>query len=392
MANRIGAAESRAVAGEGGGREEPFRFFDNREKYLLFVTTCNEKQTIADRLAMEAAHVHPTQPALRVFDAGMGDATVLTRTMRHLHARFPTVPFLMVAKEISEEDVRIGLEKMADRFSEHPDVVLVLTNMAYSEAPNLYPRSERMQARLNWLEVPLEGDAAYDFDKQIRALEAFVHEGWRTTPSKKTGNPLYVTPSVLIIYRRDREWPLERVIPTKGPSRREYDLIIAAQPYRARMPAAAKVRNVLGPLADCIARRGRMVVFQSTGKDPGMDIIRSIWPDENPFQTNRHDILAELQSRLHRSHPDLDYVSESDADAQFRYHLQYRPDDGSSSIGTSTLLAAWNAATYVAQIEDERIMAALSDERYLEATAQVLEKNHGLWFTDESFAVTRRAD
>ena len=375
-----------------GGQDQPFRFFDNREKYLLFVTTCNEKQAIADRLAMEASHIQPRQPALRVFDAGMGDATVLTRTMRHLHARFPTVPFLVVAKEISEEDVRIGLEKMADRFAEHPDMVLVLTNMFYSEAPNLYPRSESMQARINWLEAPLEGNAAYDFDKQIRALEPFVHESWRTTPSKRTGNPLYVNPTVLIIYRRDREWPLAPVLPAKGPGRREYDFIIAAQPYRARMPAAAKVRNVLAPLAGSLARRGRMVVFQSTGKDPGMDIIRSIWPDEDPFQTNRHQLLEELQSRLRATRTDLDYISEADADAEFRYHLQYRPDEGSSSIGTSTLLAAWNAVTYVAQIEDERIMDALSDEKYLEATGSVLEKNHGLWFTDESFVVSRRED
>ena len=72
--------------------------------------------------------------------------------------------------------------------------------------------------------------------------------------------------------------------------------------------------------------------------------------------------------------------------------MQYRPDEGSSSIGTSTLLAAWNAATYVAQIEDERIMESLADERYLDASTRVLERNNGLWFTDESFIVARRRD
>ena len=87
----------------------PFRFFDNREKYLLFVTTCNEKQVIAERVAMDIKHLRPGLPALRVFDAGMGDATVLTRMMRHLQYRFPTVPFLVVGKEISPEDVRISL-------------------------------------------------------------------------------------------------------------------------------------------------------------------------------------------------------------------------------------------------------------------------------------------
>ena len=32
-----------------------FRFFDNRQKYLLFVNTCGEKQTIANRVAMVTA-------------------------------------------------------------------------------------------------------------------------------------------------------------------------------------------------------------------------------------------------------------------------------------------------------------------------------------------------
>jgi hypothetical protein len=89
-----------------------FRFYDNRQKYLLFVTTCSEKQVVAQRVGMELANIHPRPPALRVFDAGMGDGTVLARTMRAMHTRFPTMPFYIVGKELSVEDVRLVLEKM----------------------------------------------------------------------------------------------------------------------------------------------------------------------------------------------------------------------------------------------------------------------------------------
>ena len=119
--------------------DKPFRFYDNREKYLLFVTTCSEKWVVADRVGMELGHISPKPPAIRIFDAGMGDATVLTRVMRQVHAQSPTVPMLAVAKEISLEDVRLGLEKMPDRFFEHPETVLVVTNMRYTEAPGLSP-------------------------------------------------------------------------------------------------------------------------------------------------------------------------------------------------------------------------------------------------------------
>ena len=69
-------------------------------------------------------------------------------------------------------------------------------------------------------------------------------------------------------------------------------------------------------------------------------------------------------------------------------HMQ--PADISSNIGTSTLLAAWNAAIYVAQIEDDRVHDAMSRGDYLRATREVLQKYQALWFADESFVVTRQ--
>src|ERR1700754_4749112 len=52
-----------------------FRFFDNRQKYLLFVSTCSEKTEIANRVSLELATLQPSPPALRLFDAGGGDGT-----------------------------------------------------------------------------------------------------------------------------------------------------------------------------------------------------------------------------------------------------------------------------------------------------------------------------
>jgi hypothetical protein len=68
------------------------------------------------------------------------------------------------------------------------------------------------------------------------------------------------------------------------------------------------------------------------------------------------------------------------------------PNEVSASIGTSTLLAAWNAAIYVAQIEDQRLANAMSDDAYLEATREVLRGHGGLWFWDESYVISRRLD
>ena len=74
-----------------------------------------------------------------MFDAGVGDGTVMARVMRAMHSRFPNMPFYIAGKEISLEDVRLTLQKVPDRLFEHPATVVVLTNMHYAEAPWLTP-------------------------------------------------------------------------------------------------------------------------------------------------------------------------------------------------------------------------------------------------------------
>ena len=385
-----------AGVGPAGSGDEPFRFFDNREKYLLFVTTTSEKPMVAARIGRELDLIQPRPPALRVFDAGTGNGVVMSHVLRQMHQRFPTVPVCVVGKEISMEDTRLTLSTLPDRLAEHPSTVVVLTNMLYSESPYLYPNSPENQAKLNWHEVALEGNSAHEFFQQIEGLDRVLTDGWQTTTSAKSGNPIYATPSVLVLYRKDHEFVLDDVIPRNIGARQPggYDLALAAQPYRSRTPAEPKVRSVLAPLARSLAVNGRLVVVQSTGHDPGMEIIRRIWPTEDPFETPRHTLIGELERQLNGDGggPDAPFAFEgaSDDRSLFTYHLHAMPNEVSSRISTSTILAAWNAAVYVAQIEDERITAELRAGTYLAPTADVVRKHGGLWFQDESFVVVRR--
>src|SRR5690606_24991544 len=92
-----GPAKRNGEAGTETQTDRPFRFYDNRQKYLAFVNTTNEKWKVAERAARELAHLKPRPPAVRIFDAGMGDATVLTHLMRAMHRRFPIMPCFIVA-------------------------------------------------------------------------------------------------------------------------------------------------------------------------------------------------------------------------------------------------------------------------------------------------------
>ena len=88
----------------------------------------------------------------------------------------------------------------------------------------------------------------------------------------------------------------------------------------------------------------------------------------------------------------FDYDPYPDYRSIFRYHMHTLPSEVAGSIGTSTLFAAWNAAIYVAQVEDHRVAEAAADGRYLEATKEVLQKHGALWFYDESYVISRRRE
>lgn len=370
-------------------RKATFRFYDNRQNYLSFINTTNEKYAIAKRAGREFHYLQPQPPALRIYDAGMGDATVLSDCMRDLHQRFPTVPLVVVAKEISMEDVRIGLDKMVDRFCEHPATVLVLTNLNYADC-RLMPADIAAANAMNWQEIKLEGTTSYGYKQQLESMQAVFADGWATQTSATTGNPLFKRPSVMVIYRKDHGILLDAVIPRAGVQNWYYDFILASQPWRARTSAAFKASRIVAPLAKALAPGGRMLVIQSCGGDPAEEVIHEFWPEEVPFPVRRHDIIKELKQVLGREARDFNINVMSDKQSIFSYQMHSLPSEmGGASIGTSTLFAAWNAAVYVNQIEDERLEQVIRDGSYLAATERILNKHGGLHFNDETFVISR---
>jgi hypothetical protein len=107
--------------------------------------------------------------------------------------------------------------------------------------------------------------------------------------------------------------------------------------------------------------------------------------------TSRQDILKTAKQLLGPDGRDMRFADQPDSRAVFRYEMHTLPNELSGSIGTSTLLAAWNAAIYVAQIEDQRLSGAFKDSKFLDATDAVLKERGGLWFYDESYVISRRA-
>ncbi|MEA2522113.1 MAG: hypothetical protein QOI81_1759, partial [Actinomycetota bacterium] len=234
------------------------------------------------------------------------------------------------------------------------------------------------------------GSTTHAYLEQIRALFPQLAEDWRVRTSELTGNPVPQHPAVVVIYRRDREFILRPLLPPREGIEDGYDLVIASQVYRARTPVEAKVRAAIAPLARALAPGGKLVVVQAHGDDPGLEIVRGVWPGEDPFPDGRAQILAVAERQL--SDPDdadLIFEERRDEEALFRYDLHAMPSAQSEHIGTSTTLAAWSAAAYVAQIDEARLAEATVSGAYLEATHEVLRRHGAVWFNDEAFVIRR---
>ena len=168
--------------------------------------------------------------------------------------------------------------------------------------------------------------------------------------------------------------------------------MIASQPYRLRAPLEFKAQKVVSPLVRALGKGGRLLGIHSYGQDPGLEIVQKVWPGENPYTQSRHDVLRTVKAELGKEARRYNFNAYSDARALFRYDMHTLPTEIAESIGTSTLFAAWNAAVYVNQIDDERLAEVLGARRYLDATREVLQAHGRLWFLDESYVISRKRD
>lgn len=383
-----------AIRGLDVDRPAPdFRFYDNRQKYLMFVNTTSEKQAIAKRALDEIAKSRPQPPAIRIMDAGAGDGSALGVVLRGMHTRHPTAPFYVVAKEFGMDNVRLILSRMADRLQEHPQTVLVLTNLKYKESLRLKPHDPAQASRMIWREVALDGDTAGEFEQQIAGLDPWINDHWRVAQDGADGLRSYHEPAVLVLYRRDHRFALDPVLPRRGLARGDFDFILASHPYRARSSLDFKAGQVIAPLVRGLRPNGRLLGIQGFGRDPGMEIVQGIWPEEQPFIHGRDALYAAIGAQLGAEAQDFEFEGLTDREAVFRYHVRLLPDeiDPARPTSSSTLLAAWNAATYAAQIEDTRLGEALVGDLYGQATRETLLRHKGLWFNDEAFVIARRS-
>lgn len=367
-------------------------YHEEREKRMVFTNSCNEKWVIADRALQATNDIKVSQPGFRIFESNLGEGRTLARLLRGLHKTHPTIPFLVVAKKHGLDDLRVSMGNMIDRFLEHPMTVLVITNMYFREAVSFFAQSMPVAMSINWKEVALEGTTGFDFQNQISALHEDFSEDWSVIRGD-SGQVEYERPNVLMIYRQDHRFLLNEIIPKPGYHAPQYDFILASHAYRHAAEYAIKIERVLLPLSTNLAPGGKMLVIQSHDQNPAREILDEFWSRKEVPIESRERLIQSLKKMLSTNRGDYRFSGITDNKSLFRYDMHSLPRDPHEHIGTAALQNAWDNAVYVGQVPHNLVDKIVRDptKRYIDVTRDVIEKNQGLWFTNESFVVTRNA-
>ena len=84
---------------------------------------------------------------------------------------------------------------------------------------------------------------------------------------------------------------------------------------------------MIAPLAKALGPGGRLIAIHSHGNDPGMEIIQKVWPGDNPFIHDRHQILKAVKHELGAAGRDLNFNAYADNRSLFRYDMHTLPSE-----------------------------------------------------------------
>lgn len=367
-----------------------FALHEQRHRYHVFAATTNESWVQADIITEDILRLSHDPTGLRLFFSPMDNGITLTRVLRAVHANYPDMPVQLVIKGWGLEDLRNTMGRMVDRLSEHPMTVLVLTNLYTREAVELKKTAEEGPGGLVWREVALTGGNSYQYQQQVAGLFSDLAHEW-SVRQDKNDFPVYARPSVVTIFREDQRHALRHLIPEEGAAELEFDYCFLNHPFLHSHTMKFRVDYVLKPLIRHLAPGGQMKVVQSLGEDPAHDIVRRVWPDQPLDCVSRHAIISALRRSMRSELSDMSFSGLTDARSLFRFDMHTLPIITKEDSATLSLPGAWNNAVFFSQIKEEVAQAAMRESmHYLDATREVLQKQGGLWFVNETFSISRK--
>ena len=361
------------------------RFFDDRLKYLSFIQNTGEKKAISEKLYPHIASLPNNKSYLKILDAGTGDGTIFTNLIKGFHRYHPYSSLLMAGKEVSFEDLKNTLEKMPDRFVEHPNLLITMTNVKFSEISEVENKKSISGKKIKSFNLILKSNNSFDFNKQITGsmIGNFIKRNWGIEINK-AGRTSYANPCIIRIYREDHKKYLSPFI-TRSYKDDMYDLIIASQAYRAASNVNVKVKNVIGPLMNLLNKNGCLVVTHSSGGKSIQKILKTAFKDLEAFPNKAIDIINFLKVEAGG------FESKFSFGKPFIYNFQFRktPDQKVSELFGNDLDSKWANILYVGQIPEKNILKVERNKTLFSNVKKILHRTKNIEFENEIFKIKK---
>ena len=360
------------------------RFFDDRLKYLSFIQNTSEKKAISEKIFKHISSMPRNKSYLRILDAGTGDGTINSNIIKAFHKFHPYASLYMTGKEISYEDLKNTLEKMPDRFVEHPNLVITMTNVKFSELEKIEQEKKLNKKIIKRIDLILDSDNSFDFNQQIQGskISNFIKKYWGIEIDSN-GRTSYSNPCVIRIYRKDQTKYLNSFINKKKII--GYDLVIASQAYRAASSAKIKVNNVIGPLMKILNESGVLLITHSCGGKSVQKILKMAFKDKEAFPNTAKDILKYIENNLTSGEKKFKFSKPT----SYEFNFKRSPDQTVSELFGHGTDAKWANILYVGQIAEKEIENLEKNVRLLNKVKKQIEKEKELKFENEIFKIQR---
>ena len=359
------------------------RFFDDRLKYLSFIQNTGEKRAISSEIFPHIKSLPKNKTYLRILDAGTGDGTVKSNVIKSFHKYHPYTSLLITGKEISYEDLKNTLDKMPDRFVEHPNLMVTMTNVKFAELGQIESAKKIKNKSVKKLTLVLKADNSFDFNEQINGMGNFIKKYWGIEIDSKDRTS-YSHPCLIRIYREDHKRYLEPFI-NNDYENNNYDLIIASQAYRAISSTITKVSNVIAPLMRLLNVSGKLLVTHSCGDDSVEKILKQAWSDRNPFPVKAKEIIEYLKNNPVGENTRFTYSKPK----SYSFKFKRTPDQTVSELFGHGLDAKLANILYVGQIPEKDIMILEKNVSVLKRVKNKILKEERVFFKNELFSIKK---
>ena len=274
---------------------------------------------------------------------------------------------------------------MPDRFVEHPNLLLIMTNVKFSELGYIETSSKIKNKKVKEYNLILKSDNSFDFNDQITGtkLGNFIKKNWGIEIDK-IGRTSYSNPCIIRIYREDNERYLQHFI-KHDYKNNNYDLIIASQAYRAASSVKVKVNNVIGPLMKLLNKSGKLLITHSCGGDSIQKILKLAFKDKEAFPNTAKDIIEYLKNNPIVENNKFNFGLPK----SYFFNFRKTPDQTVSELFGHNTDAKWASILYVGQILEKDIHEAENNSKLLNKIKKSINNSGKILFENEMFSITR---